>query len=202
VAVRNKAQKTKIRKRSNDLDLEKTANATEAGSTLGSSFDGPATGDEVKPALPSIFPDPRIPRSELPNGVQGDVIVEIERGEGLDTGMFRVTAEVYTGGDVAPAPSGYDPGPSYNPYAQQGYPGGAPAGGGPARNARLVSNDGRTYPLSIGSTVIDTVRREHLPTRILVLSARPARVREHQGGQQKYRNHETNHPAARTGQKR
>ncbi len=77
VAVGNKAQKTKIRKRSNDLDLEKTANATEAGSTLGSSFDGPATGDEVKPALPSIFPDPRIPRSELPNGVQGDVIVEI-----------------------------------------------------------------------------------------------------------------------------
>jgi hypothetical protein len=28
--------------------------------------------------------------------VYGDVIVEIERGEGLDTGMFRVTAEVYT----------------------------------------------------------------------------------------------------------
>ena len=34
--------------------------------------------------------------------VYGDVIVEIERGDGLDTGMFRVTAEVYTGGDVAP----------------------------------------------------------------------------------------------------
>ena len=81
--------------------------------------------------------------------VYGDVIVEIERGEGLDTGMFRVTAEVYTGGDVAPAPAGYDPGPSYNPYAQQqqhgGYPGGGmPMQGGPARNARLVSNDGRT----------------------------------------------------------
>ena len=42
--------------------------------------------------------------------VYGDVIVEIERGEGLDTGMFRVTAEVYTGGDVAPAPAGYDAG--------------------------------------------------------------------------------------------
>ena len=37
--------------------------------------------------------------------VYGDVIVEIERGDGLDTGMFRVTAEVYTGGDVAPARS-------------------------------------------------------------------------------------------------
>ncbi len=33
------------------------------------------------------------------------MIVEIERGDGLDTGMFRVTAEVYTGGDVAPVPS-------------------------------------------------------------------------------------------------
>ncbi len=44
--------------------------------------------------------------------VYGDVIVEIERGDGLDTGMFRVTAEVYTGGDVAPhAPPPYDQGP-------------------------------------------------------------------------------------------
>ena len=41
--------------------------------------------------------------------VYGDVIVEIERGDGLDTGMFRVTAEVYTGGEVAPqaAPDPY-----------------------------------------------------------------------------------------------
>lgn len=77
VAVRNNAQKAKLQKRSNDLDLEKTADSPEVGSKLGSSFDGPATGDEVKPALPSIFPDPRIPRSDLPSGVQGDVIVEI-----------------------------------------------------------------------------------------------------------------------------
>src|SRR5689334_10413206 len=87
--------------------------------------------------------------------VYGDVIVEIERGEGLDTGMFRVTAEVYTGGDVAPTPY-----PEPEPYRQQqqydqgggGYP---PAGGGgPARNVRLMSNDGRAYPLSMGPTVI------------------------------------------------
>src|SRR6185436_17072852 len=75
--------------------------------------------------------------------VYGDVIVEIERGEGLDTGMFRVTAEVYTGGDVAPQPS-YDAPPPYSPYDHQqggGYP---PQGGpgGPARNVRLVSGDG------------------------------------------------------------
>ena len=50
--------------------------------------------------------------------VYGDVIVEVERGEGLDTGMFRVTAEVFTGGDE-PAPA-----PSYGP------PPGAPGGPG------------------------------------------------------------------------
>jgi len=75
--------------------------------------------------------------------VYGDVIVEIERGEGLDTGMFRVTAEVYTGGDVAPqAPYEQHQG-GYSPYGNQGgY--GPPMGAGPSRNARLVSNDGRT----------------------------------------------------------
>src|SRR6266511_2264213 len=57
--------------------------------------------------------------------VYGDVIVEIERGDGLDTGMFRVTAEVYTGGDVAPVPS-YEqpPPPAYPPYDQQQAAGG------------------------------------------------------------------------------
>src|ERR1700754_641521 len=81
--------------------------------------------------------------------VYGDVIVEIERGDGLDTGMFRVTTEVYTGGDVAPVPQGYDQGGGYpQQQPQQGGYGGMPMhGGGPARNARLVSNDGRTYPL-------------------------------------------------------
>jgi hypothetical protein len=53
--------------------------------------------------------------------VYGDVIVEIERGDGLDTGMFRVTAEVYTGGEVAPVQQpAYDAGPQYPPYDQQG----------------------------------------------------------------------------------
>jgi hypothetical protein len=68
--------------------------------------------------------------------VYGDVIVEIERGEGLDTGMFRVTAEVYTGGDVAAQPM-YDAPPQYQqqqpPYDPMGgYPGGPAPGGRPA----------------------------------------------------------------------
>lgn len=110
--------------------------------------------------------------------VYGDVIVEIERGEGLDTGMFRVTAEVYTGGDVAPVQAGaggggYEPG-----YGQgQGFPGGAPAGpGGPARNVRLMSSDGRAYPLSIGSTVIGRGDQANLRLPDVGISRRHARL--------------------------
>jgi hypothetical protein len=115
--------------------------------------------------------------------VYGDVIVEIERGEGLDTGMFRVTAEVYTGGDVAPVPAAYDPNPGYNPYAQPaGFGGPAPAQGGPARNARLVSNDGRTYPLSIGSTVIGRGDQANLRLPDVGISRRHARI-DFDGGQ-------------------
>jgi hypothetical protein len=119
--------------------------------------------------------------------VYGDVIVEIERGEGLDTGMFRVTAEVYTGGDVAPAPTGYDQGGGGGGYGypygqQQGYGGGVPSQGGPARNARLVSNDGRTYPLSIGSTVIGRGDQANLRLPDVGISRRHARI-DFDGGQ-------------------
>jgi hypothetical protein len=114
--------------------------------------------------------------------VYGDVIVEIERGDGLDTGMFRVTAEVYTGADMAP-PNPYEQG-------QGGYGGGAggygqqqhagygppPGGGGPARNARLVSSDGRTYPLSIGSTVIGRGDQANLRLPDVGISRRHARI--------------------------
>jgi hypothetical protein len=116
--------------------------------------------------------------------VYGDVIVEIERGEGLDTGMFRVTAEVYTGSDPAPAPAAYDPGPGYAPYGQQpgGYAPGGPPMGGPGRNARLVSNDGRTYPLSVGSTVIGRGDQANLRLPDVGISRRHARL-DFDGGQ-------------------
>src|SRR5262249_26054715 len=114
--------------------------------------------------------------------VYGDVIVEIERGEGLDTGMFRVTAEVYTGGDVAPAPSGYDAAwracPPWGPRGGSG----PPMGGGHARNARLISNDGRTYPLSIGSTVIGRGDQANLRLPDVGISRRHARI-DFDGGQ-------------------
>jgi hypothetical protein len=109
--------------------------------------------------------------------VYGDVIVEIERGEGLDTGMFRIAAEVYTGAVEAPPP----PPPHQQYQQQQGYgvPPGAPPISGPpmgppgspvapvsssptppvtplhgARQARLISSDGRQFAVAIGSTVI------------------------------------------------
>jgi TonB family protein len=76
-AAARKTQKSKLRKRNNVLEAAKPESSAEAGSELGSAYDGSASGDEVKPALPVALQDLRIPRSELPSGVQGDVIVEI-----------------------------------------------------------------------------------------------------------------------------
>jgi protein TonB len=76
--ARKKPQKTKLRKRFNVIEeVDKTPNQAEVGSENGSAYDGLASGDEVKPALPVAFQDLKIPRSELPSGIQGDVIVEI-----------------------------------------------------------------------------------------------------------------------------
>ncbi|MET8040703.1 DUF3662 and FHA domain-containing protein [Micromonospora sp. NPDC005215] len=115
--------------------------------------------------------------------VYGDVIVEIERGEGLDTGMFRVTAEVYTGGEVAPVSApGYDAGPPAYPAYDQGGGYGPPPGHGGGRNVRLVSGDGRTYPLQMGSTVIGRGDQASLRLPDVGISRRHARL-DFDGGQ-------------------
>jgi TonB family protein len=49
--------------------------ATLAGSPYGSLGSGPTYGHEIRPALPSIFPDPLPP--SLPPGVRGDVVVQV-----------------------------------------------------------------------------------------------------------------------------
>jgi len=52
--------------------------AASAGSPYGVHIPGtPLTGPAIMPALPQVFPDPLITRSELPPGIQGDVIVEV-----------------------------------------------------------------------------------------------------------------------------
>jgi len=77
-SAQKKKQRTKLSKRTNVLEqVEKPSNPAEAGSEQGSAYDGLSSGDEVKPALPVAFQDLRISRSELPNGLQGDVIVEV-----------------------------------------------------------------------------------------------------------------------------
>lgn len=74
----NTKQKVRSKtKRQNLLEDAKKIDSAELGSRLGSALDGPAYGDEVKPALPVSFAEPRISRWELQGGVQGDVIIEV-----------------------------------------------------------------------------------------------------------------------------
>ncbi len=47
------------------------------GSPFGHVPGSPLTGDEVIPSYPVVFPDPPVSRADLPQGVQGDVIVEV-----------------------------------------------------------------------------------------------------------------------------
>jgi TonB family protein len=67
------------RPRAHKVAPAQTANPVEdplqAGSTQGTLPDGPTVGFVREPALPIVGPD--VPRSSLPAGIQGDVIVEI-----------------------------------------------------------------------------------------------------------------------------
>ncbi|MBV9340181.1 MAG: TonB family protein [Acidobacteria bacterium] len=48
-----------------------------AGTPQGSTFSGPQAGREARPAIPVLFPDPPILAWQLPQGRQGDVVIEI-----------------------------------------------------------------------------------------------------------------------------
>jgi TonB family protein len=58
-------------------DTQASTQPDRAGSPYGSLLQGPLDGHDVRPALPVVFPDPVVHRSELPDGVAGTVIVEI-----------------------------------------------------------------------------------------------------------------------------
>ncbi|MGI9104526.1 MAG: energy transducer TonB [Terriglobales bacterium] len=48
-----------------------------AGASYGSLLNGPATGHDVRPAVPVVFPNPEILPWQIPSGLEGSVIVEI-----------------------------------------------------------------------------------------------------------------------------
>jgi TonB family protein len=52
------------------------AQARPAGSPLGTVLEGPLTGEEVRPALPVVSPDPHVAPDEL-GSLQGDVVIEV-----------------------------------------------------------------------------------------------------------------------------
>ena len=65
----------------------------QGGSLYGTRTPGaPLSGNEVIPALPQVFPDPAVSRSDLPPGVQGDVVVEVtidEQGNVVELKLIR-----------------------------------------------------------------------------------------------------------------
>ncbi len=85
-------------KRVQHLALEKgrennaPAVSPKAGSPYSTHNAGALVGVDIMPALPTIFPDPPIARAEIPQGVTGDVVVEItidERGNVIETRLLR-----------------------------------------------------------------------------------------------------------------
>lgn len=59
------------------LDAEPSDRDIRAGSPQGTMIDGPISGHEVHVAYPIVFPDPPVARSQLPSGLNGDVIIEV-----------------------------------------------------------------------------------------------------------------------------
>lgn len=63
-----------------------------AGSPFGSMAQGPATGHDIRPALPLVFPNPGILPWQVPSGVEGNVIVEVtidEQGNVIETKVLQ-----------------------------------------------------------------------------------------------------------------
>ena len=75
------------------------AQARPAGTPLGTVLEGPLSGEEVRPALPVVSPDPRVAADEL-GSLQGDVIVEVtidENGNSVQKVVVQSLAPVIDG---------------------------------------------------------------------------------------------------------
>ncbi len=94
LATKPKAHKseTKIRQTPQPKLDDAPEQTARGGSPYGHVPGSPLTGDEVVPALPEVFPDPPVSRSDIPAGVQGDVIVEVtidEQGNVVQTKLLQ-----------------------------------------------------------------------------------------------------------------
>lgn len=72
--------------------LESLVESARAGSPFGSSSSGLSSGYESRPALPVVFPNPAVDRSDIPAGVAGDVVVEVtidEKGNVADAKVLE-----------------------------------------------------------------------------------------------------------------
>jgi TonB family protein len=89
VAPKAKSKPAKTEQPTQQNAPEQTARG---GSPWGRMPGSPIVGDEVMPALPEVFPDPPVSRSDLPAGVEGDVIVEVTidaRGNVVETKLLQ-----------------------------------------------------------------------------------------------------------------
>lgn len=79
LVTKPKPAKTQTKTSPKDQPTQQNApeQTARGGSPWGRVPGSPITGDEVVPALPEVFPDPPVSRSDLPAGVEGDVIVEV-----------------------------------------------------------------------------------------------------------------------------
>lgn len=84
--------KPRVKPQEKIREVEVAENLPKAGSAYGSLFSEIMSGSEVRPALPMIFPDPPVGRSEIPNGVAGSVIVEVTidaQGNVIETRLLQ-----------------------------------------------------------------------------------------------------------------
>lgn len=93
-----RAKKQQYNAKSTDLpdtpahNVDAQVSATAPGTTEGTDPFGSSTGADVRPAIETTNLDPPISKSEIPAGVEGDVIVEItidEQGNVIGTRLLK-----------------------------------------------------------------------------------------------------------------
>jgi TonB family protein len=80
-----KKRQEKVEQAKNEVEVPR------AGTPYGSLYQGPGSGQDARPALPLVFPDPSVYSWQL-GGLQGDVIVEVtidEHGNVTETRVLQ-----------------------------------------------------------------------------------------------------------------